>query len=268
MVALESMDNRGRYMKEEPFILDFDKNTHAVLEPDHDECPFHFHDRLLYAFVPKEDIDAFLDKHLHRTLGEFETVSFNPKIYEVEINGELLTLCQAPLGAPAATQLLDWLIAYGVKKILAVGTCGALVDLPENEMLLPTKAVRDEGTSFHYMKPGQFVELNADFLKQIKNSMSKLKLKYDEITTWTTDGFFRETPKKVAQFRQLGASVVEMECAALAACAQFRKVDFAQILFTADTLADMNNYDERDWGGNSHSAGLVIGAKVLSQIKM
>lgn len=41
-------------MNEEPFILDFDKNPHAVLEPNHDQEPFHFHPRLLYAFVPEK----------------------------------------------------------------------------------------------------------------------------------------------------------------------------------------------------------------------
>lgn len=250
-------------MKEQPFILDFDKNHHAVLEPDHDQEPFHFHSRLLYAFMPKEEIDSFLDKYLHRTMGMFDSVSFTPKVYEVEMGGELFTLCQAPLGAPAATQLLDWLISYGVKEILAVGTAGALVDLPENAMFLPTRAIRDEGTSFHYMEPGQFIDLNTQFIKKVEAQLDKLDLEYDEITTWTTDGFFRETPKKVAQFRQLGVSVVEMECAGIAACAQFRKVDFAQILFTADSLADMDNYDERDWGSESHTAGLEIGSKVL-----
>jgi len=57
--------------------------------------------------VPKEEIDSFLDKHLHRTIGMFDTISFTPKVYEVEINGELFTLCQAPLGASSAKQLLD-----------------------------------------------------------------------------------------------------------------------------------------------------------------
>lgn len=250
-------------MKEQPFILDFDENYHAVLEPDHDQEPFHFHSRLLYAFVPKEEIDSFLDKYLHRTMGMFDSASFTPKVYEVEMGGELFALCQAPLGAPAATQLLDWLISYGVKEILAVGTAGALVDLPENAMFLPTRAIRYEGTSFHYMEPGQFIDLNTQFIKKVEAQLDKLDLEYDEITTWTTDGFFRETPKKVAQFRQLGVSVVEMECAGIAACAQFRKVDFAQILFTADSLADMDNYDERDWGSESHTAGLEIGSKVL-----
>lgn len=253
-------------MKKQPFILDFDPDKQAVIEPDHDEAPFHFHSRLLYAFVPKETIDAFLDDHPHKTLGRFDTISFCPKIYEVQINHQLITLCQAPLGAPAATHLLDWLISYGVKTVLAIGNAGALVDLPENEMLLPTRAIRGEGTSFYYAEPDDFIDLNLDFLAKIETVIRKLNFKYDEITTWTTDGFFRETSKRVEQFRKLGASTVEMECAALVACAQFRNVDFAQILFTADTLANMEDYDERDWGEQSHSAGLDIGSKVLAQI--
>lgn len=58
-------------MKEEPFILDFDNDEQTVLEPDFENLPYHFHSRLLYAFVPKEKIDAFLDQYPHRTLGSF-----------------------------------------------------------------------------------------------------------------------------------------------------------------------------------------------------
>src|SRR5699024_12121241 len=97
------------------------------------------------------------------------------------------------------------------EKVLTIGTAGALVDLPENAMLLPTRAIRDEWTSFHYMNPGQFIELDSLFLKEVEKTLAELNIEYDEITTWTTDGFFRETPKKVAQFRQLGASTVEMD---------------------------------------------------------
>lgn len=57
-----------------------------------------------------------------------------------------------------------------------------------------------------------------------------------------------------------------MECAALAACAKFRKINFAQILFTGDTLAKITNYDERNWGLESHSLGLEICSKILSKI--
>ena len=253
-------------MKEERCILQIDKDPEAVIEPDYEKQPFKFHSKLLFAFVPKEEIDSFLDQYPHRTLGSFRTISFRPKIYEVKIENKYFTLCQAPLGAPAATKLLDWLINYGVKQILAVGNAGALNDLPENTMLVPTKAIRGEGTSFYYLKPSQFVELEPAYLSQVERVISELGYKYNQIITWTTDGFFRETPKKVAQFRQLGADTVEMECAALAACAQFRKVDFAQILFTGDSLAKMENYDRRGWGRKSYGIGLEIGSKVLSKL--
>lgn len=101
------------------------------------------------------------------------------------------------------------------------------------------------------MKPGKFVNLKSDFLTKVENIADDLGYSQDEIITWTTDGFFRETPRKVAQFRQLGA------------CAQFRKIDFAQILFTGDTLVNMDNYDRRNWGRSSYSE---IGANILIKI--
>ncbi|AHA97338.1 nucleoside phosphorylase [Lactobacillus johnsonii] len=253
-------------MKEERCILQIDKDTKAVIEPDYEKQPFKFHSKLLFAFVPKEDIDNFLEQVSHKVLGSYDTISFQPDIYEIERNGEYFTLCQAPLGAPAATQLLDWLIAYGVKKDLAFGNAGALVDLRENEMFIPTKAIRDEGTSFHYLEDSLTVDLNTKFLSQVKKAITELDYKYNEVTTWTTDAFFRETPKKVKQLRDLGASVVEMECSALAACAQFRKIKFAQILFTADTLAKEEDYDPRDGGTDSHRRGLEICFEILQKL--
>ena len=82
--------------------------------------------------------------------------------------------------------------------------------------------------------------------------------------TWTTDGFFRETPGLVAYRRQEGCAVVEMECAALAACAGFHGVQFAQLLYTADSLAAASHSD-RGWGEASvHSAlALVLHAASL-----
>ena len=67
-------------------------------------------------------------------------------------------------------------------------------------------------------------------------------------------------------WRKLGAKKVKMECAGLAACAEFRKVDFAQILFTEDSLPNFENYDERSWGDDSHNVGLTIEIKVLANL--
>lgn len=104
----------GKGMSEELHILNFDGNKHAVIEPDHDHEPFKFHDKLLYAFVPRDEIDIFLSKLPHKVLGSFDSVSFQPDIYKIEINSEKLTLCQAPLGAPVAVKLLEWLVSVNI----------------------------------------------------------------------------------------------------------------------------------------------------------
>ncbi len=67
--------------------------------------------------------------------------------------------------------------------------------------------------------------------------------------------------------REEGCKVVEMECSALAACARFRKILFGQMLFTADTLADAENYDARDWGSSALSAALDLCFAAVCEMK-
>lgn len=253
-------------MNEEPFILDFDLNKKAVIEPGVENLQYKFHEKLLFAFVPDDEIKSFLDKHSHKTLGKFKTVSFRPKVYEVKINNQLITLCQAPVGASASTKFLDWLINYGVKQVLSVGNAGALDNLPENTMFVPQEAIRGEGTSFYCKEPSKIIALDKNFVRRVENEIKNLGFQYEKGTTWTTDGFFRETPNQVLQAKKLGAKTVEMECSALAACAEFRNISFAQILFTADSLADMDNYDKRNWGHDSYSVSLNIGSQVLASL--
>ncbi|HJF10811.1 nucleoside phosphorylase [Lactobacillus crispatus] len=253
-------------MNEEPFILDFDLNKKAVIEPGVENLQYKFHEKLLFAFVPDDEIKSFLDKHSHKTLGKFKTVSFRPKVYEVKINNQLITLCQAPVGASASTKFLDWLINYGVKQVLSVGNAGALDNLPENTMFVPQEAIRGEGTSFYYKESSKIIALDKNFVRRVENEIKNLGFQYEKGTTWTTDGFFRETPNQVLQAKKLGAKTVEMECSALAACAEFRNISFAQILFTADSLADMDNYDKRNWGHDSYSVSLNIGSQVLASL--
>ena len=82
-------------------------------------------------------------------------------------------------------------------------------------------------------------------------------LKYTECATWTTDGFLRETKRKVAARRAEGCEIVEMECAAFAACAQFRGARFGQILYSADTLAG-EEHDVRGWGHDFRDTALTL----------
>ena len=68
---------------------------------------------------------------------------------------------QLPLGGAGAVQIMEQLIAGGVKEIIAAGCCGALVEDTEGSFFVPTAALRQEGTSYHYLPPSREIELDA-----------------------------------------------------------------------------------------------------------
>ena len=193
----------------------------------------------------------------------FETITKTYPIYVIKNDGEEFCLCQAPLGAPAAAQFMDCLIACGCRKIITAGSCGVLTEMAENEFLIPTKALRDEGTSYHYLPAARYAEPAAEAVQVIEKTFRALGLPFRECITWTTDGFFRETRDMVAYRKAEGCATVEMECAALAACAKKRGAAFGQILYTADSLANAERHDDRDWGKDSLRKALELCVEVL-----
>jgi purine-nucleoside phosphorylase len=100
--------------------------------------------------------------------------------------------------------------------------------------------------------------MDPQVVRAIKKVLEERHISYSECMTWTTDGFFRETEDMVVYRREEGCAVVEMECAALAACAIKRGAQFGQLLFTADTLADASRYDPRNWGASSFERALAL----------
>ena len=127
-------------------------------------------------------------------------------------------------GKCCCVQVLEYLIAGGVTKIISVGSCGVLEDIPENRFLIPVSALRDEGTSYHYLPPSREVEISKAGINAIESALSQKNIPYWEVKTWTTDGFYRETVEMVQYRKEEGCQVVEMECSALAACANLEKL--------------------------------------------
>ena len=78
--------------------------------------------------------------------------------------------------------------------------------------------------------------------------------------------FTEKQLKKVAYRKEEGCAVVEMECAALAAVAQLRGVVWGELLFTADSLADLDNYDSRDWGAEAFGKALELCLEIVSHM--
>lgn len=245
-------------------ILERDTNPRAVIMPNRHGL-YELPKKCVFAFLG-DAIDEYALSHGCKVIAEFESITKMYPIYLTKYKNEEICLCQAPCGASAATQILDFLIMYGVEHIISCGSCGALTDIDENEILIPTEALRDEGTSYHYIEPSRSIRLSPIAVDAIKKSAKILNIKYAECKTWTTDGFYRETKEMVEYRRQEGCSVVEMECSALAACSEFRGAIFGQILFTADTLFNTDIYDERDWGKSAYEMALMLSLEAVMHI--
>ena len=167
-------------------------------------------------------------------------------IYSFEHNGKKIGFFRSCIGGAAAAGLLEEITAMGAKKVLYFGSCGSLDrNITAGHLLVPTAAYRDEGTSYHYAPPSDFIEVkSADRLAEI---FDELSVPYIKTKTWTTDAIYRETQDNMAKRKNEGCSVVEMECASIMAAAQFRGVAAYQFLYAADCL-DGDAWDSRILG--------------------
>lgn len=234
---------------------------------DHDDDPADVVSPLLFppphVQLPRRAVLAILGDRVAeharaeglRQVDSVDMVTAKYPIHVAERDGEQVAIVEAPVGAPAAVMVAEYLSQRGVEIAVAVGSCGALRDFPEGSFLLPSRALRDEGTSYHYAPPGMWVETDAGVRAACQMAVAARGHKSVEVPVWTTDGFFRETRAMIDRRIGQGCAAVEMECAAWASWAKFRGVRFGQILFSADSLAG-EAYDPRDFGVDSHEVAL------------
>lgn len=157
-------------------------------------------------------------------------------VYMFTLNGKQVMVYRSPIGAPAAASTAEEVLACGVKKIIAFGICGTLIHTPPQTVIVPTKAYRDEGTSYHYLPAAEYIQVkNADTVNNLLNSLG---IKTVVGGVWTTDGFYRETRTRADEMRNNGCVSVDMECSALQAVADFRGKQFYTFFISADSLAD------------------------------
>lgn len=168
-------------------------------------------------------------------------------VYEIELEGRPLAVFHPGVGAPLAAGLLEEVIALGCRKFIVCGGAGVLQkDLVVGHIIVPTAALRDEGTSYHYLPPGREVEPSPEGVAAIEETLQAHNLPYLKGKTWTTDAFFRETPNKIQRRKAESCLTVEMEAAALFAVARFRSVTLAQILYGGDDVSG-EIWDARGW---------------------
>ncbi|HUR77899.1 MAG TPA: nucleoside phosphorylase [Acidimicrobiales bacterium] len=180
-------------------------------------------------------------------IGELEAAHGRHPIWRVRRHGEDIAVFHPGVGAPLAAGFLEEAIVLGARKVVACGGCGTLTDkVGAGDIVVPTSAVRDEGTSFHYLPPSRLVDADPAGVAAAVELLEELGVPHVTGKVWTTDGLYRETRERVKRRRAEGCLVVEMEAAAFFAVAQFRGIRFAQLLYGGDDLSGAQ-WDARAW---------------------
>ncbi len=153
------------------------------------------------------------------------------------LGGAPISIQQLPIGAPMAVSTMELLIEAGARTCIVAGIAGSLTpDVPIGGIVIPTGALREEGTSYHYLPPGVEPVPDAELTEALIMAAEARDITPGIGRVWTTDAIFREMGWKVRQYGAAGILAVEMELSALLAVAQVRGVRLAAVLAISDEL--------------------------------
>lgn len=173
------------------------------------------------------------------------TANGRTPVYQFIYRNTPIAFYLSRVGAPACVAGLEEVIAMGAKKILLFGSCGILNRAADDKIIIPVSAVRDEGTSYHYLEASDELSADAGVIERLEVCFERCEHPYIKGKTWTTDAIYRETAAVIAERKEMGCLCVEMECAAAMAVTKFRDIPFAQFLYGADNL-DSDSWEPRD----------------------
>jgi uridine phosphorylase len=143
------------------------------------------------------------------------------------------------LGAPVVGTLVEELAAFGVRQILLIGLAGGLQPGQQmGDLVLCEQALRDEGTSHHYLPPSQWADAHQPLLDRWQQALTTQGYAARRGRSWTTDAPYRETWREVVHYRNRGVLTVEMEAAALFAVGHCVGVETAAALALADVIGE------------------------------
>ena len=229
-------------------ILEFDEDREALIEPSRVIAPISGIPRRCVLPIYHTVIARLLSASRLTRVTAINTAMGPLPVYTMDHDGNQITVAHPGLAAPLAAGVMEELIAIGCRTFIACGSAGVLDPaLAPGTVVVPSGAVRDEGTSYHYVKPDRVISADPIVVSRIESVLARRGIQYRVGKTWTTDAFYRETRRRIATRKAEGCLTVEMECAAFLAVARFRGVSFGQLLATGDDVSG-DQWDRREWG--------------------
>jgi uridine phosphorylase len=187
------------------------------------------------------------------------------------MNGELYALKNPPGeigimtgfggGSPMTVELAEEFCAMGAGRMILMTWGGMLQPgMQPGEIVVVERAIRDEGTSYHYLPPGKYVAADAALTDRLEAAIRKRGAVPRRGTTWTTDAPYRETPEEIRQYQAEGVLTVEMESAGLFTVGQVRGVATAAVVIGMDSLGELRWRAPQNLGAIMGALELVYAA--------
>lgn len=200
-------------------------------------CVSTFSDNIIQKFMS-------LDKAVK--IAELMTANGLLPVYKINYKNTEIAFYRSLVGAPACVSCFEEIVAMGARKFVLFGSCGVLDDEKvKNNIIIPVAAVRDEGTSYHYIAPSPEIEADAHSIQTLETVLTDCGCSYVKGKTWTSDAIYREILSAIQERRAEGCIAVEMECASMLAAARYRGIPFIQFLYGADNLSS-DTWEIRD----------------------
>ncbi|WP_019197548.1 nucleoside phosphorylase [Afipia birgiae] len=212
------------------------------------------------------DPDGDVVRHLKRTgagRGHEGWACYHTELltFDVDGVGEVGIIGYA-VGASFAVLIAEQLFASGCRLLISVTSAGQIANNgPTPYFVLIDRALRDEGTSYHYLPPATFaVAPNAALLTRVEEALSRIAdIVVHRGATWTTDAPYRETEAAIVSARDLGALAVEMEAAALYAFAAARRRSVVCLAHVTNAMAQtIGDFEKGESDGATATLALIV----------
>jgi uridine phosphorylase len=182
---------------------------------------------------------------------------FHTTMWSLTIDDQRYGMIARTIGGPYAVLVAEQLAVCGVRIIVGLTSAGKIgVRLPVPCVVIVDRAIRDEGTSFHYLPAGESVAAPAGVPDGLEAAVSAIDLPVQRGLVWTTDAPYRETAEQIDRYARMGALAVEMQAASLFAFAAARGVTVGMVAHV--TNAPEDNVERFDKGSHELQRGLLI----------
>lgn len=234
----------------------FDESTPAILQPRVEpEAPQV--DACILTFSHEIE-DSVLQTYACERIGALYSVTGETPVWRMQHEGNTFAFFKTSVGAPACVGTIeDSFAVFQTDKYILFGGAGCLnKEIARGKVMVPTEAYRDEGTSYHYAPPADYIPVrNAE---TVAACMRENGIPCVLGKTWTTDALYRETRGNFEKRKAEGCISVEMECAAAQAVCDFRKKEL-YAFFTSGDLLDAPEWDARLAAGQKEGSQHDVG---------